>query len=96
MDITFFALVMILLVIGLVMLFSASTYFAMHREGNPYHFISRQLVFAAVGLVAMFLISRINYQVLRKFAWVLYGAAVALLILVLVIDRKSTRLNSSH
>ena len=85
MDITFFALVLILLTIGLVMLFSASYAFAYQRFGNSYHFITRQLGFAVFGVAAMYFFSRIDYHIYRKFAWPLYVISVALLIIARLI-----------
>ncbi len=84
-DITFLSFVLILLTIGLVMLFSASYAFSFERYSNSYRFIARQGGLAAVGVALMFIISRIDYHVWRKFAWPLYGISVALLILLLIL-----------
>ena len=85
MDIGFFALVSILLTCGLLMLFSASYAYALAYFNNSYHFIVRQLVFAVIGFVFMLAASRINCHVYRRFAWVIYGISVALLILLLAL-----------
>ncbi|MDR1892125.1 MAG: putative lipid II flippase FtsW [Oscillospiraceae bacterium] len=86
-DITFLTLLCIILVTGLVMLFSASTSYAQsYAPGhNPYYYIVRQFAFALAGLIAMFLISGIDYHIYRKLAWWIYGIAVALLIAVLIL-----------
>ena len=83
MDITFFALVSILLTVGLVMLFSASYAYSFAYFGNSYRFIIRQAAFAVVGFILMMLISKIDYHVYRKFSWVVYIVAVALLTLLI-------------
>lgn len=85
MDLTFLALVLILLGIGLVMLFSASYAYAHTLYGNSYKFISRQAIFAIGGVAGMLFVSRLNYRVLRPLAWVIYGVAVVLLIVVLLL-----------
>lgn len=82
MDITFFCLILTLLAIGLVMLFSASYSYALTYYGNSYRFISRQLFFAIVGLGAMLFVSKIDYHIYRRFAFVIYGIAIVLLIAV--------------
>ncbi len=82
MDITFLSLVMILLVIGLIMLFSASYSYALTYYGNSFRFILRQLLFAVAGTGAMLFISKINYKQYQRFAWLLYGVAIVLLIAV--------------
>ena len=85
MDITFLSFVLILLTIGLVMLFSASYAFSFERYANSYRFIARQGALAVVGVAAMLILSRIDYHVWRKFAWLLYGASVLQLILLLIL-----------
>lgn len=84
-DITFLALVLILLTTGLVMLFSASYAFSYEQYGNSYKFISRQALFAAVGVAVMLLISKIDYRFWRKFAWVLYIVSIVLLAVVKIL-----------
>jgi len=82
-DLTFLILVFLLLTIGLVMLFSASYADAFFkRGGDSFYFISRQLMFAVIGLSAMLVISTVNYQMLEKFSWLIFGATIFLLIIV--------------
>lgn len=50
-----------LVVIGLAMVFSASAVMARDRFGSPYYFLVRQSLWAAVGLVSMTLLMRVNY-----------------------------------
>jgi cell division protein FtsW len=85
MDFTFFSLVLILLTTGLLMLFSSSYAFALVEEGDSYHYIKRQLVFAVVGVFLMLLVSRINYRFYRKLVWVIYGISVILLGALLIL-----------
>lgn len=84
-DITFLALVLILLTTGLVMLFSASYAFSYEQYGNSYKFISRQALFAAVGVAVMLVISKIDYHFWRKFAWALYIVSIGLLTIVKIL-----------
>ncbi|MCC8023022.1 MAG: FtsW/RodA/SpoVE family cell cycle protein, partial [Clostridiales bacterium] len=83
-DIPFLAITIGLLTIGLIMLFSASYPYSYQYEDNSYHYIMRQGLWAAIGLIAMFVVSKIDYHILRLFAWPLYGVTIALLGLVLV------------
>lgn len=82
-DIPFLALTMTLLTIGLVMLFSASYAYAYYNEGSSYHYFIRQFAFAIIGIIAMFVLSKINYRVLK--AAVVPLLAVTLLLLVIVL-----------
>ena len=54
-DIVFLSLVLILVTIGLVMLFSASYAFSLEQYGNSYKFISRQAIFAVIGIAVLLL-----------------------------------------
>ena len=60
-DITFLSLVLVLLSIGLVMLFSASYAYSYTYYGNSYKFISRQAIFAVIGIGLMLIISTIIF-----------------------------------
>lgn len=84
-DIPFLSFVLILLSIGLVMLFSASYAFSYTNYGNSYRFISRQAVFAVIGVVVMLLLSKVDYHIYKKFAWVIYGVTVAMLAVLLIL-----------
>ena len=84
-DLVFFAMVIVILAIGLVMLMSASHYSSMYKYGDSYYEIKRQLVFAGIGLAVMFIASRVNYRILRFAAVPLYGVSGLMLAAVLVV-----------
>ena len=84
-DITFLSFVLILLTVGLVMLFSASYAYSYEYYGNSYKFITRQSMFAVLGVAAMLIISKIDYHFWRKFAWIVYGISIAMLAVVKVL-----------
>ncbi len=86
-DTVFLILVCLLLTIGLIMMFSASYVTAKYSKmtgGNPFFYIIRQGIFAAGGLAAMLILSKINYNVYRKFAPVIFIISFLLLIYVLI------------
>lgn len=83
MDTKFFLLVMILLVIGLIAMFSASYVNAMNLRGTPYYYVIKQFKYAVIGIFAMFIMSRVNYKVYRDFSFVAIAVAFAFLVLVL-------------
>ena len=82
-DLPLLTLVLVLLTIGLVMLFSASYATAYYNEGNSFAFISRQLLWAVLGVVAMFVVSRIDYRIFHRLAFPILLVTIALLVLVL-------------
>ena len=84
MDVTFFLILMTIVTIGLVMLFSASyTYSYYNRSGDSTYIFRRQLLFAVLGLIAMYAISRIRYEYFKLVAVIVFGASAILLLLVL-------------
>lgn len=83
-DVPFLLLVLLLTGIGLIMLLSASFPSAYHETGNPAYYFIRQGVAAALGVVAMFVIGRINYERFRGVAKLALLASIMLLILVLI------------
>ncbi len=78
------AVVVILTLVGLVMVFSASAVVAGNRFQDPLYFLKRQVAWLILGFVALHLISRLDYLIWRKLAYPLLGLAILLLILVLV------------
>ncbi len=82
-DIPFFGLTMVILAIGLVMLFSSSYAYSYYKYDNSYHYFFRQLVFAAIGIVFMLVISKMNYKIIKALTPVLFGISIAFLIIVL-------------
>ena len=83
-DIPFLILIFALLIFGLIMVASSSHVFALYKYGDSYHYIKRQLFFAIVGVVVMFVSAFFDYHKFRKYAFPLLIVAVFLLILVLI------------
>lgn len=83
MDLPLLTLVMVLLTLGLVMLFSASYATAYYNEGSSFAFISRQLLWALMGTVAMFVISNIDYRIFHRLAFPILIFTLILLVIVL-------------
>ncbi len=86
-DLPFLALVLILLGIGLVMLLSASSYAASMSKASNYDatfYFKRQAAFAVMGVVIMYLVSKFDYQRWRGLSPFILGAAILLLIAVLI------------
>ena len=88
MDLPFLMLTLMLVGIGLIMVFSASYASAYYDssasvQNNPLYYIRRQAMFAGVGLVIMYLISKINYQTFRILSIPLLMGSIFLLVLVL-------------
>ena len=85
-DIPFLILTLLLLTVGLVMLYSASSAQSMYDTGytQSTRYLQKQGFCAILGLIAMWCFSRVPVQVWKKFAWPMYGISILLLLLVLV------------
>ena len=90
-DLPFLALVMILVAVGLIMVLSASFASAMYNldravdtGGDPMYYFNRQFGFAVMGVIAMFIISRIDYQHFRWMSIFVLVGSVVLMLLVFV------------
>ena len=82
-DIPFLGLTIALLTIGLIMLFSASYPYAYYYKDSSYYYFIRQILFAVAGLVAMLLMSKINYKILKAIYKPVFIVTIALLVIVL-------------
>ena len=82
-DFGMFVVIIILLCIGLVMVSSASSYYALSTWGTSNYLLIRQLIFAIIGVIAMIVISRIDYRRYKRLSFWGYGIALVLLILVI-------------
>ena len=76
---------LLLLVLGVAMVLSASTVESYRVFGSAYTLWLRQVMFAVVGVVALFLASRMSVAWWRRFAYPLLVFSIASLAIVLVI-----------
>ncbi|MBO4847684.1 MAG: putative lipid II flippase FtsW [Clostridia bacterium] len=83
-DFPLFITLLAIGVFGLVMLFSASYYYAQVKYGSGTYFLKRQLIFFAVGLTAMLVLSNVRYKIYRKLALPCYIGVCVVLALTLV------------
>ncbi len=83
MDLPFLVMVLTLVAFGLVMLYSASYAVALYRRNDAFAYIRPQLLFAAVGLIALYLASRVDYHIYHKLAWPMLALSLVLLVVVL-------------
>lgn len=72
-DLGLLLIVIILLTVGLIMILSASAPYSLRTEGDSYYYFNKQLVFAGMGLILMFIISKFDYRILNsELAWLAY------------------------
>ena len=80
-DLFIFFVTLLLLAIGVIMVFSASYYDTL--EDDPYFYLRKQITWAGLGLVAMLVMTKIDYFRLKPYINLAFGVGIILLILVL-------------
>jgi cell division protein FtsW len=83
-DFTLCITVLVLLAMGIIMVLSASAPSSLSSTGSSYTYVGKQLVFAVIGIVVMFTMSKIDYRFLKKYYWIIYHVSWIILLLVLV------------
>lgn len=83
-DVPLLVITILLLAFGLLMLFSASFYYAQSIKGDGYYYVFSQLKGIGLGTIAMIALAMIDYRVWKKYYKYFYFASVLMLILVLI------------
>ena len=81
--ISWLATLALIVIFGLVMLFSASYTTGYLRMGDSFHYIKSQALYALIGVGVMFLFSYFDLRFIRKFVWAGYLVSLVLLVAVL-------------
>src|SRR5579872_7182493 len=84
-----FGATLLLVLLGLVMVFSASAVMANDRFGSPYTFVLRQVGWACGGVLVMLALMRVDYRRYKHPAVVftLLGVTMVMLVAVFFLDR---------
>ena len=83
-DFVLIIIIIILLSFGIVMVLSASAPSALAETGDSYTYVTRQMIFAVIGLAIMWFVSKIDYRIYKKFYWAIYWLSIGVLLLVLI------------
>ena len=84
-DVPFLALTVLLVIIGVVMMFSASYARAYAEKNNATYFFARQAIFAVFGIGMMLFVSKVNYQIWRGASFIVLAVSLVFLMLVPII-----------
>lgn len=82
-DFSMLITIIILLCMGILMVSTASSYHALTIYEDSNYLLTRQLIFAIAGIVAMLVISKIDYKIYKRWSYIAYAIALLLLIAVL-------------
>ncbi len=93
-DRVLFTTTVLLVCVSVVMVYSASALLAMEQEEQPYFFLYRQTLWAALGLAVLSIAMRIDYRTYRNepFIWAVLAVTGGLLIAVFF----SRPVNNAH
>ncbi|MEO5364297.1 MAG: putative lipid II flippase FtsW [Magnetococcus sp. DMHC-8] len=84
MDLWLAGIAFVLLIIGLVMVYSASAPIALRHFGDATHFALRNAIFALAGIVCMISISRLPVETIRFLGQIGFWVSILLLLAVLI------------
>lgn len=84
MNMLLLATTIILTLIGLVMVYSASQVWAEFKFDDKYYYLWRQIIFAGLGVGGMVVVSNIDYTIYKKHATKIFLTVMVLLIIVLI------------
>lgn len=76
--------VIIIAVFGVIMIYSASNVWAEYKFNDPYKFVKNQLLFLVIGLVFIYIVSKIDYKNYHNYSNYILIGCIILLILVLI------------
>lgn len=76
--------VLVLLAMGTIMVFSASSYSAQFYQNNKYHYLFRQLLWSALGVISMFIFSKLDYRRIAAASPILIIISTVMLTLVII------------
>ena len=82
-DLIVFTAVIVLLSIGLVMVFSASSVMGINDFRDPHYYVKKQTLWALVGLLLMYVAANVDYHIYQYLA--LPGLLIAIVLLILVL-----------
>lgn len=89
-DIPFLILTLGLLALGLAVLYSASSAQSAYDTGYAIttRYLQKQAVCALLGLIALYLFSRVSVALWYRLAWPVYGISILLLLSVLIVGQQ--------
>ena len=91
-DFVLLFVIVLLVLFGLVMVFSSSYYYTLTRasfNNDMYYFIKRQGMWAVIGTIVMIVAMNFPYKYLRRFTLPLYIFTNLCLVLVLIVGTEA-------
>lgn len=83
-DLPLLIVVLMLVALGLVMVLSASAPSALAESGDSYSYFKKQVIATIIGFAGMFFLSKLNYDIYKRFYKLIYIGSVLILFAVLI------------
>ena len=77
-------IVFVMCLFGLLMIYSASVVVSYQKFGYNYHYLNKQAISFFIGIVAWFVMLKIDYRIWQKYAFWLFIGTLILLVLVFI------------
>ncbi len=83
-DFVLFIAVLILILFGLVMIYSASSIWAEYKFHDSFKYVKQQALFIGIGIVLLLAVAKVDYRLYYKKTNLILGICLLLLVLVLI------------
>jgi len=83
-DQTLFVATLLLVCLSVIMVYSASAVVAMERYQSPYLFLTKQLMWATLGIAVLWIVMRVDYKMYREPVFIWSALAIVTLCLIAV------------
>lgn len=87
-DLMLLSIVLLLIVIGLVIMYSVSAYNGENKFDDSYYYLKKQVFATSLGLALMYAMANIDYHIWKRYAVLGYGIALVLSIAVLFVGQE--------
>ena len=85
MNLNLFISCIILSLFGLLMVYSSSSIWAEYKFNDPFKYVKNQGLFLIVGIIAMYMISKIDYRKYYRYSNKIFATCFTLIVLVLIV-----------
>ena len=83
-DKTLLISVIILSLFGLLMIYSSSSIWAEYKFNDPYKYLKTQSLFLIIGYIIIYIFSKIDHHIYKKYSNLILLSSIILLVLVLI------------
>lgn len=83
-DVYIFFTTLLLILVGVIMIFSSSAILAEETYGNSYHFLKKEIVFIVIGMTMLLIAKSVSYKIYAKWIYFILAGTLFLMILTFI------------